>query len=421
MPAPRLSAERPAEHAKAAEPELAGANDSKGVLLIVDDDALNRDLLTRRVQREGYTAVAAEDGWKALELLKSRRFDLLLLDMLMPGLDGFGVLSAVRANAETRSLPVIVISAMDEIDSVVRSVELGADDYLTKPFNTVLLRARIGALLERKRLYDRERSMREELQKSTAELQRQTQVARDLLLNILPRQVAEELQARGSVQPMYFEDATIMFTDFVGFTRSVENLAADELVSILNEYFTAFDRITTRYGLEKLKTIGDSYMAVGGLPERKASHAVDAVLAALEMTQTVRDMARRSGSIGWEMRVGVHTGPVVAGVVGIRKFVFDIWGESVNLSSRMESSGAPNRINVSAATHTRIKDFFRCEKRGRCRTKDGNELEMFFVDGIASSLEGGGGDMPPKFRDRYRSYFSRDLAAFPAGLNARPA
>src|SRR5262249_35761018 len=154
-------------------------------------------------------------------------------------------------------------------------------------------------------------------------------------------------------------DVTILFSDFVGFTRATEELAAEDLVNLLQTYFTAFDRIVARYGLEKLKTIVDSYMLAGGLPERNPSHPVDTVMAAFEMIRTVEDLSSQEAP--WRVRIGIHTGPVIAGVVGITKFAFDVWGETVNLSSRMESSGEPNRINLSARTYSRVKDFFQCE------------------------------------------------------------
>src|SRR5262249_23732720 len=164
----------------------------------------------------------------------------------------------------------------------------------------------------------------EELQAAFVEIQEQRAKAEQLLLNILPASVAEELQANGMVQPMYFEDVTIVFADFVGFTLSTEQLPADDLVGILHTYFTAFDNIVRRYGLEKLKTIGDCYMFVGGLPARTPSHPVDAVLAAFDMVRATRELAAQ-GPVDWQVRIGVHTGPVVAGVVGIHKFAFDIW------------------------------------------------------------------------------------------------
>jgi class 3 adenylate cyclase len=249
-----------------------------------------------------------------------------------------------------------------------------------------------------------------------AEADRQRKKAEELLLNILPASVAEELQANGHVEPMYFEDVTIVFADFVGFTLAVEQLPAEELVRILNEYFTDFDNIVGRYGLEKLKTIGDSYMFAGGLPVRNPAHPVDAVLAALEMIHVTKERTAR-GPVDWQLRIGLHTGPVVAGVVGIHKFAFDIWGDSVNFGSRMEASGAAGRINMSAFTYARVKDFFSCEKRGRVEIKDGREVEMYFVNGVSAGLlakkDKGAVNL---FEQRYRTYFRHDVRAFPEFL-----
>ena len=173
----------------------------------------------------------------------------------------------------------------------------------------------------------------------------------------------------------------------------------------------------SRYGLEKMKTIGDSYMFVSGMPERRPSHPVDAVLAALEMVEAVRTMARPEEGINWQMRVGLHTGPVIAGVVGIHKFAFDVWGDSVNFSSRMESSGAANRVNLSERTHSRVKDFIRCTPRGRVLTKDGREVDMFFVDGVYDKLMDTGVEgIPSAFARRYKIYFQQPVRAFPAFL-----
>ncbi|HVT46779.1 MAG TPA: adenylate/guanylate cyclase domain-containing protein [Vicinamibacterales bacterium] len=247
------------------------------------------------------------------------------------------------------------------------------------------------------------------------EILQQQKVAQGLLLNILPEQVAAELAARGEVAPRYFEDVTILFTDFVGFTLATEKLAAEEVVTVLHGFFKAFDEIIARYGLEKMKTIGDSYFCVGGLPVRTPSHPVDATLAAFEMIREVESRALPDGS-RWQVRIGLHTGPVVAGVVGSRKFAFDVWGDTVNLGSRMESGGSPNRINVSAAVHQRIKDFFVMENRGRILTKEKKALEMYSVVGVLPMLAGGGEAPPPAFARRYRTYFDKDLAAFPACL-----
>jgi class 3 adenylate cyclase len=182
-----------------------------------------------------------------------------------------------------------------------------------------------------------------------------------LLLNILPGEVA-----------------TILFTDFVGSTLSTEKLAARELVGMLHDYFAAFDHIVARYRLEKMKTIGDSSMCISGVPTRNPAHPVDTVLAAFEMLHAVEEWAQRGSGLGWKVPIGIHTGPVIAGVAGINKFAFDIWGDTVNYSSRMESSGAAYRINLSERTNSQVKDVLACEPRGKVLTKDKRELDNVY-------------------------------------------
>jgi len=200
----------------------------------------------------------------------------------------------------------------------------------------------------------------------------------------------------------------------VGFTLAVERLAADELVEALHEHFTAFDTIIALYGLEKLKTVGDSYIFVGGMPVRNPSHPVDSVLAACEMIGFVEQRLATNPLSQWKMRVGIHTGPVIAGVVGINKFAFDLWGDTINFCSRVEAASQPNRINLSEKAHARVKDFFACEHRGKVATKDGAEVDMYFVRGILPSLLAANGTLPPPgFKQRYRTYFRKEPVAFP--------
>lgn len=232
-----------------------------------------------------------------------------------------------------------------------------------------------------------------EIRQQRDEIQRQEREGHALLLNILPETVAGELKASGTVKPVAFDDVTVCFTDFVGFTLSSEQLSPEALVDKLNLYFTAFDDIIARHGLEKLKTIGDAYMFASGMPTPRSSHAVDAVLAALEMLDIVSAFAPVTG---WDIRIGLHSGPVVAGVVGTRKFAFDIWGNTVNLASRMESSGVAGHINVSEETYGKLHGLIDCEARGEVSTKDGRDLPMFLVRGTG-----------PDFAARYESEFGR--------------
>ncbi len=204
----------------------------------------------------------------------------------------------------------------------------------------------------------------------------------DLLLNILPQETAEELKATGAARARRFDEVTVMFTDFKDFTQASERMGAEQLVDEINFYFSEFDRIISRHNIEKIKIIGDSYMCAGGLPVPNNTNATDVVEAALELqefmiTQKIGRSSR--GEPFFELRIGIHTGPVVAGIVGIRKFAYDIWGDTVNTASRMENSGEPNRVNISGVTYEKVKDRFSCTYRGKVKAKHKGEIDMYFV------------------------------------------
>jgi len=226
-----------------------------------------------------------------------------------------------------------------------------------------------------------------------------------LLLNILPESVADELKRNDRVEPLQYESATVLFTDFVGFTHIAEGLTPSELIRELDRCFSHFDRIVKKHHLEKIKTIGDSYMAAGGLPRPNRTHAVDSVLAALEIQRSMAEMKsqrEREGRPYWQLRLGIHTGTLVAGVIGQEKFAYDVWGDTVNTASRMESSGVAGRINISAATFEAVKEFFECEYRGKIEAKSKGEIDMYFVSRIKPELSVDSVTPNEKFEELYR-------------------
>lgn len=228
-----------------------------------------------------------------------------------------------------------------------------------------------------------------------------------LLLNILPPPIAEELKEQGYVKPVFYNSATIVFTDFVGFTKISEKLTPDQLVKELDDAFSQFDRVMDKYGLEKLKTIGDSYMYAGGVPVVNNTHEIDAVLGALEIQSFLEKINKEKKSEGhpvFEIRIGINTGALMAGVVGKKKFVYDVWGDSVNLASRMESSGERGQVNISESTYVRIRDFFETEHRGQIMAKNKGVVDMYFVKRIKPDLSLDGDDLCPneRFREMYR-------------------
>lgn len=209
----------------------------------------------------------------------------------------------------------------------------------------------------------------------------------ELLLNILPEETAEELKATGSAKAKSFDSVSVLFTDFKNFTLASEKLTPEELVAEINYCYSEFDRIISKYGIEKIKTIGDSYMCAGGLPVPNTTHPVDIVSAALEMVHFIEKNKKEREEKGepfFELRLGVHTGPVVAGIVGIKKFAYDIWGDTVNTASRMESSGGIGKVNISGTTYELVKNKFTCIHRGKIEAKNKGMIDMYFVEGYES-------------------------------------
>lgn len=231
-----------------------------------------------------------------------------------------------------------------------------------------------------------------------------------LLLNILPLEIAKELKEKGYSEPRQFE-ATVCFTDFKGFTEIAKTLKPKELVSELDKCFTYFDTLMDHYKLEKLKTIGDSYMFAGGIPIPNNTHAVDTILAALEIQGFMNQMKEIKENLNlpyWELRLGIHTGELIAGVIGEKKFAYDVWSDTVNTASRCESSGEIGRINISKSTYEKVKDFFECEYRGIITTKNKEFIQMYFVNGLLPELQDNRNPRVPnkEFEKRYNYLLS---------------
>ncbi|HEY9629436.1 MAG TPA: adenylate/guanylate cyclase domain-containing protein [Coleofasciculaceae cyanobacterium] len=350
----------------------------QGLVLIVDDNEMNRDLLSRRLTKQGHRIVLAEDGLQALETLRQQPFDLVLLDVMMPGMNGYQVLEHVKSDAALRHIPVIMISALDDIDSVVRCIELGAEDYLFKPFNPTLLKARIGASLEKKRLRDQEQAFLKQIQTEQEKSER-------LLLNILPKLIADRLKKGEKTIADSFAEVTVLFADIVNFTRLSAALSSTELVELLNQIFSTFDRLVEQYGLEKIKTIGDAYLVVGGLPTARSDHAEAVAELALDMQKEIAQFTiphlPGQPEQSLMMRMGINTGSVRAGVIGTTKFTYDLWGDTVNTASRMESHGLPGRIQVTAQTYELLKHKYAFEQRGAIEVKGKGEMITYFLTG----------------------------------------
>ncbi|WP_420586112.1 adenylate/guanylate cyclase domain-containing protein [Ruegeria sp.] len=350
---------------------IADTSGSTGDILVVDDAEANRDLLARRLKLDGHRVWTADGGYSALEKMSCQPFDLVLLDLMMPNINGFEVLVRLKQDDSLHDIPVIMISALDEIESVARCIEAGAEDYLPKPFNPILLKARISAALEKNRWRKRERQYLEMME---AEKQKY----KDLLLSILPQQIVTRLNDGEATIADRHNDVTVLFSDIVGFTEMSARLAPAQVVSYLNRIFSGFDKMATELGVEKIKTIGDAYMVAAGVPDGREDHAEVIVEMALRMLDQVE-------ALNFEMdhpmhiRVGVHTGPVVAGIIGSHRFLYDVWGDTVNFASRLESSGTPGRVQISEATARRVEHRFDISESVETRVKGKGQVSTYYV------------------------------------------
>ena len=342
-------------------------------VLVVDDNEQSRDLICRQLRKEGHEVDVAKNGRKALEKLRSDYFDIVLLDIIMPELNGYEVLVEMKKHGRLRQIPVIMVSTLDEVDSVVRCIELGADEYLPKSFNPALLRARLAASLEKKRLRDRERHYLDQIRMERERSER-------LLLDVLPNAIVERLKKGEKTIADDVDEVTVLFCDVVGFTEFSARLNAVEVVRRLNEIFLRFDMLVEKHQLEKIKTIGDAYLVVGGLPGSNPNHAHAIANLALEMRNAITELNSYNAE-PLEFRTGIHTGPIVAGVIGRKRFTYDVWGNAVNIASRMESHGVAGKIQVSESTHDLLKDAFRLDFRGTVPIKGAGEMSTYFLSG----------------------------------------
>ena len=352
-------------------------------VLVVDDSRTLRRLLIRELNNVGITnIIEAGDGNEALEKVRAEPFDLMLLDMEMPELDGLGVLNIVKSDPTLSYLPISVVSGAEQVEKTVECIQIGAEDYLPKPFDPVLLRARVFSSLEKKRLRDLDRERIVLLQHEKELLNIEQMKTEKLMLNILPKPIAERLKKGEKNISGSYPEVTILFSDLVGFTKMSATKSPADLVKLLNDLFTRFDKRAEELGLEKIKTIGDAYMAVGGLPIPRSDHAIIAGDMALGMYQDLAAFNQEYGA-ALQMRIGLNSGPVVAGVIGFTKFSYDLWGNTVNTASRMESTSAIGRIQITPATAEALTSHFILEERELIECKGlGPILTSFIVSKI---------------------------------------
>lgn len=387
-------------------------------ILIVDDNPQHTLNFQKILQQAQFKILTATNNEEALNLLKTHPIHLIISDVNFPNLDGYALCQHIKNNPTYCHIPLILCTVLSSAEDLMKGIEANADSYITRPYNKEHLLQLINDLLERpSRCPTQEKeeivfgsktytistsrqyilnflletycnihqqhkelmALREDLQEANRKLEISHHEQKQLLLNMLPESVANELIASGTVEPLRFEETSVIFIDFAGFSQSATILSPQNLIQALNYYFEKFDQIIEHFQIERIKTIGDGYMCVSGVPNEDPFHAQHCVAAALEiqkfMTDSLEFIYQKYG-IRWQARIGIHSGPIVAGVIGKKRLAYDIWGETVNVASRMESHGLPGEVNISRATYDLIKESFTVEPRGKLPIHNRGIIEM---------------------------------------------
>lgn len=365
----------------------------KSTILIADSSTEVVDQISSILEstNNGYSIVASYEGKTTCEKAIEYNPDLIILDWEMSADNGNKIIKFLRDNTLTKEIPIILLTNSINLEQAFNT---GATDFLNKPINPNKLLLRIETTLSFSQSLKAIHEQQQKIEKQAEELEEQKQIIAkqsektdQLLLNILPYEIAEQLKKKGTAKPKIYKKVTVLFTDFKDFSKISTLLSAEELIEALSFYFEQFDEIIGKHYIEKIKTIGDAYMAAGGLPLKNRSNPFDITLAALNILNFIniqKQVSLQNNKPVWECRIGIHTGEVIAGVIGKRKFAYDIWGDTVNTASRMESSGEVGKINISGDTYAEIKDYFDCEYRGKINVRNIGEVDMYFVNRLKS-------------------------------------
>lgn len=335
---------------------IISSSSDKPTLLVVDDSAENLQILNALL-KDDYKLKMAKSGDKAIEIASQMpQPDLILLDIVMPGANGFEVCQSLKANHATAAIPVIFLTALNEVADETKGFQVGGADFITKPFNPDIVKARI---------------------KTHLELQSERRKSQELLKVLLPENVIKDLITKGSHDPEYKEDVSIMFCDFVGFTPISARLSPRELINELSDIFGEFDRICETHGATRIKTIGDAYMAATGL-DGSSPHAIQLIQTARTFI-THLEKRNRTSSQEWQCRIGIHSGKVIAGIIGKTRFLYDIVGDDVNIAARVESAGSPMKITITFDTYQLLDDKQQAQSIGNVYLKGKGEMELFHI------------------------------------------
>lgn len=347
-------------------------NGPKIRILIVEDEKIIGLDIKNTLERIGYEVInIVKSGEAAIDLTGELKPDLVLMDIMLSG--GITGIDAAEDIRRKFNIPVIYLTGLTDEETFYRAKITQPFGYLPKPFDQKGLHTAIEMGLYKHKIESL-------LKQKTLELEEEKKKNDNLLMNILPAEIVKELKLNGSVKPRLFDAITIMFANLHNFIGLIQKYEPVKVVGQLNEIYYHFDMIVEYSGLEKMKTIGNTYMIGGGLPVERDDHAMKIIEVALKMSEYVLKLNKKNKH-EWQLRIGINSGQVVAGVVGMHKFTYDVWGDTVNIASRMENSCEPGKINITRSTYELVKDIYECEYRGKMNAKGMGEIDMFFVNG----------------------------------------
>jgi adenylate cyclase len=349
---------------KNTKPATTGTKSPLGYVLVVDDEEQNRTLLRDPLEARGYEIAEAENGMIALEKISARLPDVILLDVMMPQMDGFEVCRRLKTDSKTAHIPILMITALSERKERLMGIAVGANDFLNKPVDIQDVTLRVGNAVYTKHLHD--------------QLQVEQEKSEQLLLNILPKPIAERMKKGETNIADSYSDVTVLLADLVGFTALSAHIGPEQIVQLLNEIFSGFDLLAEKHGLEKIKTIGDAYMVAGGLSFPRPDHAEASAKLAIDLLEEVERL-NRGYNTSVRLRIGICTGPVVAGVIGRGRFAYDLWGETVNLACRLESTGEAGKIQIAESTYEQLKDKYQFAPKHSLDMKGQDRLSAYWL------------------------------------------
>jgi len=339
-------------------------------ILVVDDNKNNLDLMLVTLNQDNYRLIAATSGEKAIELSKKVTPDLILMDILMPGMDGFETTRKLKKEPDLKHVPVLFLSALSDLKNVVECFRAGGVDYISKPFRKEELLARVKTHLSIKDMQDKISTDRDTFA--------------NLLKQILPQNIIEELRRGKKPEPDQVDDAVILFTDFSGFTSMSKKLGSQNTIEHLSTLFSAFDEIVTHFGLERLKIIGDSYMAIGNVNNNISNPSLHGVMAGLKIQDFLNFYNNELPENYWKARIGIHVGTVMAGIIGMHRIAFDVWGDAVNLASRLETQALTEGVNITNPVSSDIDKYIEKYSRGVKNLHNVGDVELIQCSGIKS-------------------------------------